>query len=156
MRRAFVVWVAAVALLVGMAGPANAATVTVPSNGSPDLSKMVVQNASTAVVVKLYGTGGASKVRWSFVRLKGRDGVTYEAKAAWYGDRWITSLYRGSTRVTCSNFRYTWNATGKFWRVFVPRTCLRRLTDTIRAYAEHVAMSPMPGSAGWSPWVRRG
>ncbi len=158
MRRAVMVWVAALVLLTGLAGSANAETVAVPSNGSPDLSKMVVNNGTSAVVVKLYGVGGKDNVRWSFVQLKGADGVTYEAKVGWYsGGVWIKSLYRGSTKITCGDYVYAWNATGGFWRVSVPRSCLDRLTNRLKAYSEHVTnTSATPGQAGWSPWVARG
>ena len=157
MRRVLMVVVATVALVAGLVGgPANAATVTVFSNGSPDLSKMVVQNGTNAVVVKLYGVGGKDQVRWSFVQLKGTDGVVYEAKVGWYpGGQWIKSLYRGSTAVACADYKYAWNATGGFWRGFVPRSCLAQLTNRIKAYTEHVGPSPTPGTAGWSQWVAR-
>jgi hypothetical protein len=155
--------VMSLALVAGLVGPAHAAKVTVASNGSPDLSKMVVINGQKAVVVKLYGTGGKHQVRWSYVHLKGTDGVLYEARAAWGQATWYTRLSRGSsmsesggTAVNCPGFKYTWNATGKFWRVFVPRSCLGKLTNKIKVYAEHVAQSAMPGAAGWSRWVARG
>jgi hypothetical protein len=156
MRRALMVAVMSLALVAGLVGPAHAAKVTVASNGSPDLSKMVVNNGSKAVVVKLYGAGGKDVVRWSYAQLKGTNGVVYEAKVAWYSDKWMKSLYRGQTSVNCPGFKYTWNATGKFWRVFVPRSCLGKLTNKIKVYAEHVARSAMPGAAGWSRWVARG
>ncbi len=87
MRRALLVAAAALAFLMGPVGPANAAWVTVRSNGSPDLSKMIVYNAANAVVVKLYGAGGKNTVRWSLVQLKGTDGFFYEAKVGWYSDQ---------------------------------------------------------------------
>ena len=157
MRRTLMVAIAALALLMGLTGPASAATVTVASNGSPDLSKMVVNNGANAVVVKLYGAGGKSKVRWSFVRLKGTDGVQYEAMVGWYGADWKKSLYRsGSVAVACADYTYAWNATKGFWRVYIPRSCLGKLTNKLKAYTEHVATSATPGQAGWSPWVARG
>ncbi len=157
MRRTVIVWFAALALLTGLAGPADAATVTVRSNGSPDLSKMVVNNGVNTVVVKLYGAGGKNNVRWSLVKLKGTDGITYEAKVGWYsGGAWIKSLYRGSTSINCADFTYAWSAAGGFWKVSVPRTCLGRLTPRLKAYSEHVGTSPTPGQAGWSPLVARG
>lgn len=158
MRRMFtVVAIAMVALLVGGTGRAEAETVTVVSNGSPDLSKMVVKNGGSEVVVKLYGAGGKGKVRWSVVDLKGTDGVGYEAKVGWYSDQWVKSLYRSDgTEINCRNYTYEWNATEKFWRVTIPRSCLGRLTNRLKAHAEHVATSPNPGEAGWSPWVARG
>jgi hypothetical protein len=142
--------------LAGVA-PANANTVTVLSNGSPDLSKMVVNNGASGVAVKLYGAGGKDAVRWSFVRLKGTNGVIYEAKVGWYsGGVWIKSLYRGNTRIRCADHTYAWNANGEFWRVSVPRSCLDSLTNRLKAYSEHVGPSPTPGAAGWTSWVARG
>lgn len=151
-------WVAALVLLTSLVGSANAETVAVPSNGSPALSKMVVTNGASAVVVKLCGVGGKANLRWSLVRLKGDDGVTYEAMVGWYsGGVWIKSLYRGSTEVTCGDYVYALNATGGFWRVSVARSCLGRLTNRLKASSEHVTnTSAAPGQAGWRPWVARG
>lgn len=157
MRRTFVVAIAVLGLLMGSAGPASAAKVTVASNGSPDLSKMVVNNGANAVVVKLHGTGGKKKVRWSVVRLRGTDGVEYEAMVGWYSADWKKSLYRsGGIAVDCAGYTYGWNATKRLWRVYIPRRCLGKLTNKLKAYTEHVATSATPGQAGWSPWVRRG
>jgi hypothetical protein len=157
MRRICVVLLMVCGIFVAGIGPANADKVAVTSNGSPDLSRMVVNNGASTVVVKLYGVGGKDNVRWSLVRLKGTDGVTYEAKVGWYsGGVWIKSLYRGNAEISCGNYTYVWNGTAAFWRVSVPRSCLGRLTNRLKAYSEHVGPSPTPGAAGWSPWVARG
>ena len=156
MRRKLSVVFAVLALLMGSTGTASADTVTVESNGSPDLSKMVVNNGDSAVVVKLHGAGGKGVVRWSFVQLKGTDGVIYEAKVGWYSDKWIKSLYQGSDEVSCDGYSYSWNGDKDFWRVRIPRSCLGELTNKIKAYSEHVATSATPGQAGWSTTIARG
>ena len=86
----------------------------------------------------------------------GSSPVVYEAKVGWYGGQWIKSLYMGGTSVSCGAYTYAWNPTGGFWRVFVPRSCLGRLINNIKAYTEHVATSPTPGTAGLSPCITRG
>ena len=157
MRRFCVVLLMVCGIFVACIAPANADKVTVTSNGSPDLAKMVVNNGASTIVVKLHGVGGKDKVRWSLVRLKGTDGVTYEAKVGWYpGGVWVKSLYRGDTEVSCHNYAYAWEATGDFWRVSVPRSCVGKLTNRVKAYSEHVGPSATPGEAGWSPWIARG
>ena len=165
MRR--LVTTAAVAAMVALAtlvpaGPASADSVTVQgtsSLGTPtNITKMVVNNRDTSVVVKVFGTGGKNNVDEVVVRLKDGDGTAYRAIAGWYpGGAWAKSLERGSTLVSCDGLVFSWVGDGGYWKVVVPRSCLRRLADRIKAKSEMASYeTATPGYTPWSPWVRRG
>lgn len=162
MRR--MVTTTAVAVLVALGalvpGPAWADSVTVQGTsygGEPtDLTKMVVNNRDGSVLVKVFGTGGKNKVDEVIVRLKDGDGTAYRAIAGWYpGGVWAASLQRGSNLVDCDNLVFSWVGDGDYWKVVVPRSCLKGLADRIKAKSELVA-SASPGYTPWSPWVNRG
>jgi len=90
--------------------------------------------------------------------MKGTDGVKYMAKAGWYsGGDWIVSLSKGFTPRQCEGDTFTWNGTGDFWKVKVPRTCLDDLTNRIRVRAEMYSYDDeAPGVAGWTLALARG
>ena len=155
MRRSITALLAVLALLLAVPGPASADSVTVQGTG--DIDKMTANNADNAVVVKVFGPGGKDEVRWVNVRIKGTDGVTYTAQAGWYGKDWAKSLSRGDTLVTCGNLAITYNATGGFWKVFVPRGCLGQLTNRIKVKGELVAVgSAKGGGTTWTSWIAKG
>jgi len=154
MRRTFAVLVAVAALVLGLTGPANAESTSVA--GSGDIAKMYVKNGSGAVVVKIYGPGGKCDIRYVAAKLRGRDGVTYKATGGCYpGNTWIKGLSRGTKTVACSDFKLGYNATGDFWRFYIPRTCLSRLTNKIKVSGE-LTYGPIPGEAGPTRWLARG
>lgn len=150
----------AATLVLGFVGPAAADSVTVEGtseSGEPtEITKMVVQNRTDEVLVKVFGTGGKNAVRWVDVDVKDGDGTRYQAMAAWYGEDWATSLAKGDDLVSCDDFVFAWIGDGGFWKVSVPRSCLDGLANRIKVRSELVASGPMPGFTGWSPWVKRG
>ena len=164
MRR--IVTTTAVAVLVALGalvpGPAWADSVTVQgtsSGGEPtEITKMVVNNRDGSVLVKVFGTGGKPAVRWIDVDIKDGDGTRYEAHGGWYGDKWAKSLSKGSgTLVTCDGFALSWVGDGDYWKIVIPRSCLKGLADRIKAKSELVSFAgASPGYTPWSPWVNRG
>jgi len=166
MRRLIGMTAVAVLVAVGtlvQAGTAWADSVTVQGtsdleDGSPtDLAKMVVNNRQGSLLLKIHGTGGKDAVRWVTANVKDRDGTRYRAQAGWYGEDWIASLSRGDRLVTCDAMVFTYVADPGFWKISVPRSCLNRLADRIKARSEIVTpTSAYPGYTPWSPWVRRG
>lgn len=146
--------ISAVALTLSMTVSAHADSTTVP--GSTDIKKMYVDNATGAVVVKIHGPGGKCAIRWVSATIRGRDGVTYRATGGCYpGAVWSKGLEKGTKLVQCSGYKLTYNAPGKFWRFFVPRTCMPQLTNKIKVAGE-LPQSAVPGEAGPTPWLARG
>lgn len=156
MRRSIAVLALAMGMLAGLFGPAQADSTTV--QGTSVIDKMFVNNGTSAVVVKVFGPGGKANVRWVNIRLRGYDGVTYVAQGGWYpGEVWAKSLSRGTNSVACGGFTLTYNSTYDFWRFYIPRTCLGRLTNRIKVRAELVTpTSATPGAAGPTAWLLRG
>lgn len=155
MRRSIAVVALVMGLLAGLLGPAQAESTTV--QGTSEINKMFVKNGTTAVLAKVYGTGGKANVRWINIRLRGYDGVRYTAQGAWYGATWAKSLSRGTHSVSCGGFTLSYNSTYHFWRFYIPRTCLGQLTNRIKVRAELVTpTSASPGEAGPTSWLTRG
>jgi hypothetical protein len=155
MRRSITALLAVLALVLTLGGSASADSVTVQGTG--DIEKMTANNGDKAVVVKLYGPGGKDEVRWVNASLKGTDGVKYTAQAGWYGADWEKSLSRGSTLVSCGKLAITYNSTGGFWKLFVPRGCLDKLTNRIKVKGELVSVaSATPGETSWTSWIKKG
>jgi hypothetical protein len=158
----------AVAVLVALGAVASVQTawaesVTVQGTsqaegGEPtDVKKTVVNNGTGSVLLKIHGTGGKSAVRWVTADIRDGDGTKYEAMGGWYGADWIVSLSRGGTLIDCDAMVFRYVADPGFWKVQVPRSCLNRLADRIRAQSEIVSpTSAYPGYTPWSPWVKRG
>jgi hypothetical protein len=160
---------AAVALLLGLAGPAAAESQTIPGTGVVpgtvgDLEKLFVSNGSTSVVAKAYGSDIECGVsRWVSIVMRDGDGTRYTAMGGCYpgdpasGGGWHKSLSRGNTLVNCSGFTLRYNSTGGYWRFEVPRSCLGRLANRIKVVtAELNSGSPNPGLAGPTRWLSRG
>jgi hypothetical protein len=152
---------AAVALLLGLAAPANADSQKVDGTGG-DLTKLFVNNGSSAVVAKVYGSNIECGVsRWVKIVMRDGDGTKYTAMGGCYpgdpasGGGWHKSLERGSSLVTCGGFKLKYITTGGFWRFEVPRSCLNKLANRIKVEAELVATA-MPGSAGPTRFLSRG
>jgi len=154
MRRVLSVVLAVVAISLSVTSSATADTGTV--GGTGDISKLVASNKSDAVLVKVFGPGGKCDVRYVAAKLKGTDGATFQASGGCYpGGQWVVGLSKGTKVVTCGGDKLAYNATGAFWRFYIPRTCLRRLTNKIKVSAE-LTYSAMPGEAGPTRWIRRG
>jgi hypothetical protein len=155
MRRSIAVLALTMGMIAGLFGPAQADSTTV--QGTSVIDKMFVNNGTSAVVVKVFGPGGKANVRWVNIRLRGYDGVTYVAQGAWYGETWAKSISRGQSSVACGGFTLTYNSTYHFWRFYIPRTCLGRLTNRIKVRAELITpASAIPGAAGPTIWLSRG
>ena len=155
---------AALALLVGLAGPAAAESTTVSGAAGGPLKKMFVSNGTNAVVAKVHGPGKTcDRVRWVKIRLRDGDGTKYAAIGACYpgdpasGGGWKTSLETDSALVSCDGFTLTYDGTANFWRFQVPRSCLTELANRIKVSGELVTTtSAIGGEAGPTPWLSRG
>jgi hypothetical protein len=146
--------VAVVVITVGFTGTSFAESTTV--SGTGDIEKMAVNNGPDAVVVKIFGPGGPCDVRYVAATLRGTNGVTYKASGGCYsGGQWIVDLSKGTKSAACGGDRLAYKSSGGFWRFSVPRDCLRKLSDKIKASGE-LTFSAMPGAAGPSKWLRRG
>jgi hypothetical protein len=151
---------AALAFLIGLAGPADAESQTVAGSGG-DLTELFVSNGSNAVVAKVEGSDIECGVStWVQIVMRDGDGTKYRAMGGCYpgdpasGGGWHKSLERGNTLVKCG-FTLKYNTTGGFWRFEVPRTCLNKLANRIKVSAEVVATAS-PGAAGPTKWLARG
>lgn len=150
---------AALALLVGLAGPAAAESTTVSGAAGGPLKKMFVNNGQDAVVAKLYGPGGkCSKVKQVDIRMSDKDGTEFTAIGACHpGNVWGKSLDLPTSGVSCPDFTLAYDATGKFWRFQVPRSCLEGLGNGIRVLGELVTWAnAVPGEAGPTSRLARG
>lgn len=166
MRRVMRTITVAVLAAVGLMVPAATAwadSVTVQgtseqTKGEPtDIEKMVVNNRQGSVLLKIHGTGGKDSVRWVTANIKDGDDTKYRAIAGWYGAEWIVSLERGDTLVDCDAMVFKYVTDSGLWKIEVPRSCLDRLANRIKAKAEIVSnASAYPGFTPWSPWVARG
>lgn len=128
-----------------------------PSAEPTDVDKMVVNNRQGSVLLKIYGTGGKDDVRWVTADVKDKDGTKYQAMGGWYGADWVVSLSRGANVVDCDAMAFKYVTDDGFWKIDVPRSCLDRLANRIKAKAEIVGYAnAYPGYTPWSPWVARG
>lgn len=156
------VLLATLPLVLGLAGPAAAESQTVTGTGA--VKKMSVTNGQGAVVGKVFGPGKPCDITMSVsLRLRDRDGTRYLANGACHpgapedGGGWHKSLARGNTGVTCSGFKLTYNSTGKFWRFEIPRSCVGRLANQVKANGEMSATtSATLNQAGPTRWLARG
>jgi hypothetical protein len=148
---------AALALLLGMAGPVTAESQTMP--GASDVKKMFVSNGQNAVVAKVYGPGGkCSKVAQVDIRMSDKDGTEFTAIGACHpGNVWGKSLDLPTSGVDCKGFKLAYDATGKFWRFEVPRSCLKGLANGIKVLGElRTWANATPGQAGPTRRLSRG
>lgn len=167
MKRILGAAAAALALLVITAGPASADAATVPGTAGGDISKMFADNGTSAVTVRVYGLPGPCETRNVDAVLSWGTGPgQYRARGACYaGTDWATTLEylpTGSPQdtrpVTCAKFTMTYNRTGHFYRVLIPRTCLAKAPNKVRAYSEATVYggSTTGGSAGPTKLLPRG
>jgi hypothetical protein len=148
---------AALGLMVGLAGPVAAESQTVV--GTSDIKKMAVSNGQSSVVAKVYGPGGkCSKVKEVAIHLTDKDGTDFTARGACHpGGVWGMSLDLPTSGVSCPDDKLAYNATGKFWRFEVPRTCLDGLANGIRVDGWLVTWTnAKPGLAGPTRRLTRG
>jgi hypothetical protein len=154
---------AAVALLLGLAGPAAAESQTVTGSGT--VTKMSVNNATDSVVAKVFGPNfacdGASP-KWVQIVMRDSDGTKYISKGRCQpGDPtnpltgWHVTLERGALKA-CKGDTVKYSGTGGFWRFEVPRSCLTGLANKIKVTSELASGSPTPGAAGPTRWLTRG
>jgi hypothetical protein len=153
-RRTVALAVAVVALLLCTTVPAHAASTTV--KGVSDITKMSVDNASSTIVVKVYGPGGKCAIRWVSAEIKSKNGATYKAMGACYpGAVWAAGLEKGTKTVTCGGFKLAYKPAGGFWKFTIPRSCVPKMADKIKVNAE-LPQSAMPGTAALTKWLARG
>lgn len=158
MRRAL----ATIAVLAVFAPGASAATTSV--KGSGNISKLTLDNAQRAVKVTLAGLGDACEARNWRVELSWGKPNAYAVEAGCYpGGTWRVSLVyltdrqdRNTSKLKdCAKLKATYGD-GK-WRVTVPRKCIGKAADRLRAAAEGVDYSSaIPGEAGPTKRVARG
>lgn len=154
MKRTFGALLVALALLTALAGPSAADSQT--KSGEGDLTKMWVNNGKSAVTVKLFAPGGKCKVANLMVTVTGADNLFYAYGACPSPGTWKSGLQnKNLAKVACSGFKLTYNKDNKFWRVYVPRTCLKNLGNKIKVSA-YVQVSGVPGAAGPTKWLGRG
>jgi hypothetical protein len=142
-----------------------AESVTVQGEG--DITKMFVNNGQRALTVKIYGLdkpcGGAQSLQ---VRVRWGTSAEYLAEGSCIQANWYTGLYYDSNRsadpgaksVDCPDFKFTYNATGHFHKVFIPRSCMGKAPDRInvRALGNNYSGSATGGSAGPTRRLARG
>lgn len=150
-------------LLIAASAAAESTTV----RGSGDLKKMVADNGSSAVVVKLYGFRKPCEAKHFNIDVLWGTKPAYQVQAACYGGRdWGSGLYYTPDRrqgmatkpVKCRGFRLRYNADGKFWRALIPRSCMSKAPNRIRVKSEGINYtgSAMPAVAGPTRLLRRG
>ncbi len=164
-----IVTTTAIAVLVALGtlvpGPAWADSVTVQgtsSGGEPtDITKMVVNNRDGSVLVKVFGDGGKNRstsARIARTQGRGRHRVRGSRRLVPGRRCGAKSLSTGAaTWSTCDGLVFTWEGDGDYWKIVVPRSCLKGLADRIKAKSELVSYAgASPGYTPWSPWVQRG
>jgi len=171
MRRSFCALAGTLAALTVFAASAGAESTTVKGTSPGDITKMSVNNAKTALTVKVYGLFGKncnSRSVSSFRVTVGWGQAAYRAEANCYAGetpRWITGLYyvadgadgSGGKKVTCPKFQVTYDAMARAYRVFFPRTCMSRAADRVKVRSEGLnSGSAAPGAAGPTRALRRG
>jgi hypothetical protein len=163
---------ATAALALGLAGPALAESTTVQGksvNGYPgNITKMVANNARTAIVAKVYGLDKPCDARQVEVSVKSHNGVQYRAMGSCYNlgetPKWNKGLYRvnddGSTSgdsLACDDFKLTYNADHGFYKAVMPRSCVSKLQDGVRVEASGIDFDyATPGQTPWTKRLARG
>jgi len=136
--------------------PAFAESVTVQGTGA--ITKMSVNNAQDSLIVKVYGLNAPCRDAQNLnVTVKWGTTADYVADAicGFRSGNWEYGLfYSGEGKVNCPDFRMTYNSTGKFHRVFFPRSCIDRAANRVKVRAE--GGDSKFGEAGPTPLLRRG
>jgi hypothetical protein len=153
---------AAAALLLGLAAPANAESQTVKGTG--DITKMSVSNGQNAVVAKVFTDGGKCSVtKEVWIDLRDGDGTKYKAWGGCIpgdpasGGGWHKALERGGKGVACGGFTLAYDKAGGFWRFEVPRSCLAGLAKLVKVSAVHSSfVTATVNEAGPTRWLSRG
>jgi hypothetical protein len=159
MRRTLLVVVSAVALVLGLAGPAAAESVTVAGAPGGYITKMTVNNAQSALTTKVYGLGNKCVARFLRVDIRYGQGQKYHVEAGCTTTgKWFQYLFFKQSQVRCPKFGLTYAAATSAWKVFIPRSCLTRAPDRLRVYAEgaNASGTAFPGVAGPTKVLRRG
>jgi hypothetical protein len=163
MRRLLTVVATLTALLAAFASPASAESATV--SGTGDIKKMAAANKSTSVVAKVFGLAKPCEAQYLDVTISSRRDAKWKASAGCYQTTWAKGLYKSaagdftdSKKVDCPDFKLTYDAANHFYRVVVPRSCIKAAPDRVRLYAEgrNYAGSASPGTAGPTKLLDRG
>ena len=165
MRRARLMPLAAIACLLLLAASAFAASQTVRGQG--DLKKMVADNGSKTLTVKLFGFKGPCQAKQFDITIMWATKPAYDVQAACTaGTTWNRALYYaadrsqgfGTKKVSCRGFKLTYASAGSVWTAVIPRTCISKAANRIRVKAEGInySGSAMPGIAGPTRLLARG
>jgi hypothetical protein len=159
MRRVLLAVVGSMVLVLSLAVPAAAESVTVAGAPGGYITKMTANNGQSALTTKVYGLGNKCVARFLRVDIRYGQGQKYHVEAGCTTTRtWFQYLFFKQSQVRCPKFAMTYTAATSAWRVFIPRSCLSRAPDRLKVYAEgaNAAGNALPGIAGPTKSLRRG
>ena len=161
-RRALVGALLGGLLVIATMAPATAETATV--NGTDGI-EMFVNNGPAAVTVKVWGLGAPCSHNY-FIQIElrwGTAGEKYQVDSNCYGGTWNKGFFfipipgEGGDEVKCADFRFTYNRDGRFYKAFMPRSCLSEAPNRIRGYTQGRRISSTTGGeAGPTRLLNRG
>ena len=150
--------------VLSLAGSASAASQTV--QGSGDIEKMVVNNATIALKVNLFGFGPPCDAHYMKVVLDWGTKAGYEISNGCYpGATWAKTLSylpdrskpEGAKIVTCPKLRFSYSEADKSHRAFVPRTCIPKAGNRVKVSSSGDNYGSVTGGeAGPTRSLRRG
>jgi hypothetical protein len=164
MRRICCALALTVVSVLSLAGSASAASQTV--RGTGDIEKMVVTNAATAFEVKLYGFKPPCEAHYMKVVLDWGTKAGYSISNGCYpGAKWATGLSyepvlaQGAPGklIKCAKLRFGYSKADKSYRLSVPRSCIPKASDRVRARSTGDNYGSLTGGeAGPTRLLRRG
>jgi hypothetical protein len=134
-------------------------------NGTGDITKMAVNNGQTALTTKVFGLGKpCGGAQYVHVHVLWGTQPEYEVdgdciQGAWYKGLFYRSDRDGSDskEVNCPDFKLTYNSTGHFYKVFIPRSCMGKANNRVKVRADAVEYgSTTGGEAGPTKLLGRG
>ncbi len=150
--------------VLALAGSASAASQTV--RGTGDIEKMVVNNATSAVKVNLFGFAPPCDAHYMRVTLEWGTKAGYEIDNGCYpGGTWAKSLVylpdrskpEGGKLLDCPKLRFSHSSTDGSHRAYVPRSCIPKAANRVkvRSSGDNYG-STTGGEAGPTRSLRRG
>jgi hypothetical protein len=150
--------------VLSFAGSASAASQTVQGTG--DIDKMVVRNATSALKVKLYGFKPPCEAHYMKATLDWGTKAGYEIINGCYpGATWAKSLVylpdrskpEGGKLLRCPKFRFSHSAADGSYRAYVPRSCIPKAGNRVKVRSSGDNYGSMTGgTAGPTRSLRRG
>lgn len=159
MRRTLGVLFCSMGLVVSLAQPAAAEAVTVAGAPGGYITKMTANNGRAALTTKIYGLGKKCDARILRLDIRYGTGQKYHVEAGCNtAKKWFQYLFYKQSQPKCADFSMTYQTAGRYWRIFIPRSCLKRAPDRIRVYAEgwNFSGNLFPGIAGPTRLLKRG